>query len=71
MSNKAKIQKDFLKTVGIENPQPEVIEKINVLPEGQLLKVIVKENSETPVRILAARYDVHEDRIESIKRNQK
>lgn len=81
MSNTVKIQKDYLRSRGIVEPNregepmtvtyTELIEIITPIADSQLLKVVVVNYKGTPDKILADRYKVNQHTIKSIKQRNK
>lgn len=81
MSNTTKIQKDYLRTRGIVEPNKEgelitvtyteLLEIVTPIADSQLLKVVVTTHKGTPDKILADRYQVNQNTIKSIKQRNK
>lgn len=81
MSNTTKIQKDYLRTRGIVEPNKEgelitvtyteLLEIVTPIADSQLLKVVVNEYRGTPDKILSERYKVNQHTIKMIKHRTK
>lgn len=56
--------------MGIENPKPSDFKKIEAIPDGQLLKAILKTTTASPA-ILAARYGLSKRMVECTKTRSK
>lgn len=60
MTDTQKIKKDFLKLLGNDNPTKEDLQKIECIPDNQLLKPIIEDSKKKGIslRMIAIRYNV-------------
>lgn len=71
MTDTLKIKKDFLKLLGNDNPSKEDLNKLESIPDNQLLKPIVSDCKKRGIslRMIAIRYSVSQDVVKKISSN--